>query len=775
MHLLTQVLLLFFLLNIPALALAQEEAGEKEVPVGESTNSVKQNDQTSRPLPETETQGQTKVHEVKLVFFRKGIGLPIKRVEVNAGDQVLFSNPKGELDLKITSDSSGTVYCNKNGFEPFNIAVAELLKLSKIEVFMVPRLLDDDVIVVKGSRRTTVSRKTISAKESQKVAPGGDPAQVVQLLPGVVTGNFGSNFIIRGSGPNDSLYYIDDLEVPLVFHDIGNLSLVPTPMLSEVQFDSGGFSSRFGDATGGVLVLNTKTEIPKRAKTEFVLNIPVYSGLYHERPLSDDSFLAVSVRRSYLDFFINKVLENNPDVTPGLSIIPSFGDAHIFYHKNHEGGHSKLSFISSEDGLKAVVPSDYSSNENGTLQFSVMTRFFNLGLERRSKLANQWRYSSTPQVFYSKRATNVAVDKIEFMKTNIRMPTEFTKRLSKTEDLILGFDPTYTSNEQKINAGFFGNESGEPPDTDYATNVKTVSSQTENQSKLALWMSLDQQFASLKITPSLRVFYNAQIKAWGADPRLLAKMKLNDANSLKFAVGRYSKDPEPFEGSKNTGNDALAFESSYQGILGIDTKWSQAWDSEVQVFYKLIEDVIQSDVKERFSNKGLLRAYGAELFLRRNLTNHLFGWLSYTYSVAKERHPETQEFKLTPFDVTHVLNLVASYRISHSWEIGGRFNHRTGNVYTPVDRALYDLNSDLYSPRKEPDDIYSQRLPNLNSVSIYTSKDVLYDRWILKYRLGIESYWPKPQVVGVQNNYDFSDKEFQTGIAIPFVEVKGEF
>src|SRR5205085_10059243 len=139
---------------------------------------------------------------------------------------------------------------------------------------------DDNVIVVTGKRRPQVSRKSVSIDESRRIAPGGDPAQVVKLLPGVQSrgGGFGNQVIVRGSGPRDSRYYIDDLEVPFIFHGIGNLSIIPGSLLQGVDFESGGFGPEYGDATGGIITLRTVTAIPERPHTEFVMNVPFYSG-----------------------------------------------------------------------------------------------------------------------------------------------------------------------------------------------------------------------------------------------------------------------------------------------------------------------------------------------------------------------------------------------------------------------------------------------------------------------------------------------------------------
>src|SRR5690606_22526424 len=103
-----------------------------------------------------------------------------------------------------------------------------------------------------------------------------------------------------------------------------SMSVLPPELLSDVEFSSGGFGPQYGGATGGVITLRTKSEVPERPKTTFRVNLPVYSSLYHERPIGEDNdaFIAVSGRRSYLETFLPFVLPKDNDLT----VVPYFGD-----------------------------------------------------------------------------------------------------------------------------------------------------------------------------------------------------------------------------------------------------------------------------------------------------------------------------------------------------------------------------------------------------------------------------------------------------------------
>src|SRR5262249_12340587 len=70
-------------------------------------------------------------------------------------------------------------------------------------------------------------------------------------------------------------------------------------------------------------------------------------------------------------------------------------------------------------------------------------------------------------------------------------------------------------------------------------------------------------------------------------------------------------------------------------------------------------------------------AYGLELFLRRDVSKELSGWLSYTLGWADAK--SNSGYAFTPsFDIRHVLNLVLQYRLGKGFSLGGRVSYRSG-------------------------------------------------------------------------------------------------
>lgn len=713
-------------------------------------------------------------HEVEIFFFQKGTGRPLKRVEIKILDQVFYSDTNGLVKLRIQKNYKESAEVYLTGYDVIKISASYLLSHKNLEIYLEEDLARTNRVIIKGKKKQSVSRKEISIEESEKVAPGGDSVQVIRLLPGVQSQAFRKDIIIRGSGPDDSKYYVDKLEVPFIFHPIGNLSVFPSPLLSDIQFDSGGFSSRFGDATGGIIVLKTKSDVPKYPETQFIVNLPLYSGVYHEHPVAQDAFYAVSIRRSYLDLFIKLALKIRGE--DQITFAPHFTDAHGFYFKKTESGYWKTTLMGSDDGFYIIAPPDPSANEQLGFQLSYFDQFFGLGVENQRRLSRRWALNLAPQIFYNLSKFNLSAtrfsseQKVEYTILTFRTPIEISYKLSKKEKLSFGLDPRYAEYKRDISIIRSEGRNTAPSEEEQQEDFGD-----DNTSRLVFWLSLEQVFGSFKVIPEGRVFYNRQIKKTGFDPRLISSYELTDQHRLKLSVGQYSKHPEREEASSGIGNTDLNFEKSMHYVVGLETVWSDTWESDIQLYYKDSKNLIEDDPNENFINKGEQKSQGLEIFIRHKMTDRFFGWISYTYSRSEKKDHELNRFFLTSFDQSHFLNFVGSYKITSLWEVVLRYNHQTGRPYTPIDFSIYDVNQDLYVPRRDPEKKNSFRLPDYNNISLYLVKDFLYNTWKLSLKFGLETYWPTDQVLKVQNNYDFSKQEYLNGFTVPFLELKGIF
>lgn len=721
---------------------------------------------------------QDVVRSILHIFQKGNSKKKLNHVQISWGHQKVESDSEGRASIEIPSTGDGSVRFILGGYEPLELRYDLLRPSGEFDIYLIPSIEGENLIVITGKKQEQqISRKTISIDEAAKVAPNADPVQVIKLMPGVQSRQYRAEPIIRGSGPNDSRYYIDNFEVPFLFHGVGDLSVIPGSMVQDVKFDSGGFGPENGDATGGIVVARTKTEIPEHPKTEFVVNLPFYSGIFHTRPLSESSALSVGLRRSYIDIVIRKLLEErnkkNGKEQGTLTLVPYFADAQAVYWERKEDSYTKYSLIGAYDGLKAAFPSSVFADLQGQASVEFYTGFANFGIEHSTKLSHGWRITTTPQVYYHNTNVNIFGQTFATQDWAIRIPTEWKNHLNSTQDLSLGIDPALHFTNVRHNAIVYH---GDDPTFDPEDAPITKAQFLLRYTVIATWANIDQKLGNLTLSPGIRVFENSEIKKTSADPRLRMRYTLDEKNTLKAAVGQYSESPNAAAASPQIGNPKLGFERSYHYILGLNTYWSERWESEFQLYYKNTFNVVSPDLLTQYNNKGSFKSYGFEAFVRRHLTERFFAWLSYTFSRTIARKSSQEVYRTSQYDQTHNLYLVGNYKLSTTWELGGRFNFHTGDTYTPISHGVYNASLDKYEARIAPGSEYSARLPPFDSLSFYFGHDWLYDTWKLNLRFGMESCWFTPQVLRISYNYDYTKENKETGLSnIPFLELRGEF
>ena len=730
--------------------------------------SLAQNDPSAPAVPPVTVAAPAAARTLKLKVMQKGTGQILRKVEISAGGQKYFTNPDGTIEIAFGSDVQEIAFV-RNGFETLTLPAAEYRDTLELDVYLYPKLGADDEVIVKGKRRPSVSKKVISSDEAAKVAPGGDPGQVTKLMPGVTTSPGRSTIAIRGSNPDDSKYMIDDIEVPYLYHTVGQLTVVPPNSIEDVEFSAGGFGVEYGDATGGLVVIRTKSEIPERPLTRFTLNLPIYSSVSYETPLSDNSGMMVGARRSYLDQILPRVLPKDS----GVTLIPFFSDYQGSWIQKEDGGHSKFTLLVSSDGIKATVPSASADNENGNTNFFLKTDFGAIAFEKNMRVSGDWTLVTTPQIVYTNNQFDANDLNFSIRAYDFRIPLELSKRLSSTEKLYTGVDFSYVpyTVSYYLPKFDFGDPFYDPQEA-----PKEAGNQNGKFITGATWVARDIQAGDFLVTPGIRAFHFSQNHRSGADPRLSVRYTVNEQHTAKGAVGQYTQYPRNGESAPEFGNPDIHFPRAYHYILGLETKWNDRWDSDVQVFYKDVRDVIRSDTNTKYNNDGRLRSRGFELFVRRSMTERWFGWVSYTWSKTEERKDPSSDWYAGSHDQTNVLNIAGNYKWTATTETGGRLTSHTGDVYTTkVGPAVYNSNLDKYQSRVDQNAINNARLPTYNELALYNSNDFLWDKAKMTLRYGLEYLWFKRQVFGTNVTYDYSSETESRGVPpIPYIELRGE-
>jgi hypothetical protein len=260
----------------------------------------------------------------------KLLNTPYSSVTDSNGKYVIKSIPTGQYQLKFISIGSYPLTL-------FNVVVTSGNELNNT-IELIPESFQLAEVRVGGNRKTvraatletplSVQRLT---SEEIKSSPGSnfDISKVVQSLPGVTgsasTGaSFRNDIIVRGGAPNENVFYLDGIEIPVINHFStqgsagGPQGILNVSFIDEVKLSSSAFDAKFDNALSSVFEFKQKRGNTDKLQGNIRMGATEFASTF-EGPLSKSgktTFL-VSARRSYLQYLFH-VLD--------LPIRPNFWD-----------------------------------------------------------------------------------------------------------------------------------------------------------------------------------------------------------------------------------------------------------------------------------------------------------------------------------------------------------------------------------------------------------------------------------------------------------------
>ncbi|MCC6413042.1 MAG: carboxypeptidase-like regulatory domain-containing protein, partial [Saprospiraceae bacterium] len=244
-------------------------------------------------------------------------------------------------------------------------------------------LISENKSIRVATLETPLSIQNLSAEEI-KSNPGGnfDISRVVQALPGVggtagSVGGFRNDLIIRGGGPNENVYYLDGVEIPVINHFAtqgaagGPTGILNVSFLEDATLASSAFHSRYDNPLSSVLQFKQRDGNSERFQGNFRLS-GTEAALTGEGPLGKKTTFLASARRSYLDFLFG-VLD--------LPIRPNYWDFQTkITHKIDPK--TTLTFI----GVGAIDEFSFVAPKDATPE--------NIYVLSSNPLINQWNYTT---------------------------------------------------------------------------------------------------------------------------------------------------------------------------------------------------------------------------------------------------------------------------------------------------------------------------------------------------------------------------------------------
>jgi len=644
-------------------------------------------------------------------------------------------------------------------------------------------------VVVRASpfrldKESPVSLRRIGVEQIEK-SPGAnrDISRVIQSFPGVASGvSFRNDVIVRGGGPSENSFYLDEVEIPNINHFAtqgasgGPVGIINVDFIREVDFYSGAFPANRGDALSSVLDLKQINGNKEKVELQGALGASEAS-LTFDGPISENTTFIFSARRSYLQLLFDVL---------GLPFLPTFNDFQ-FKSRTRFDEKNELKLI----GLGAIDDFELNTDANDTESQRYILNYIPVNTQRNYTVGAVYKHYRDNGYDTYVLSRNFLRNRSYKYQNNIEVDS--LKRLDYTSDEAetkFRYERVILTDGYRINAGAgmeyanYTNStfrqsflSGQTLTIDYTTNLDLFRWNVFGQVSKSFFQG------DLSLSLGFRADANNYSSSMSnlidqASPRFSLSYQFDPRWSFNFNTGRYYQLP-PYTtlGFGNQQGDLLNKENGLKYIsadhLVAGFKYLPNEQSKVSLegFYKNYNDYPFSlDDSISIANKGTDfgsygdeevksiaegRAYGLELLFRHQ---DLFGLnvvLSYTYvrSEFREMNDQlevTNNFIPTTWDNRHLLNLTATREFKNNWQVGLKWRFVGGPPYTPLDRQKSSLISAWNARGRaypDYDRLNERRLNPFHQLDLRIDKQYFFDKWSLMLYLDL------------QNVYNFSADE----------------
>ncbi len=682
-------------------------------------------------------------------------------------------------------------------------------------------------VVTARQARKSVTRTTLETMELIQV-PGtfGEPFRVVQALPGVARTPFGLGFVVvRGAAPEDTGFYIDGFEIPLLYHFLSGPAVFQADLIESLDFYPGSFPVEYGRKMAGIITSTTKNTSNSGSASEDHADDSTRS--IHGKlsvdlidieslitvPFGKDSHISAAFRRSHLDLLVRAAF---PD-----TILPYYWDYQLAGNfAVGRGWRGKLTVFGSSDTLE--FPSDPGGMEEDpsaeSMDSAMGISFHQAQFSLFRPILNGGRFQVSAMGGYRLMVFGAGEEELEAsslvggVKTLLQAPL-----IQDHLSLDVGFDVALNRDRSSLNLGNFGNFTMDFPAPGGLNSPmmdpegpRMQLSQTISGWQPAAFISLNAIYGALTLIPGVRMDWMqyGAFQDFTIDPRLVARVRLAEYASLKGGVGVFHQPPGGAVGVDTDGTSDITAPWAAQYTVGAELTPLEYVDLDLTLFYNDYRDLVVYDdgagngatddtggpdsgggdnngtddgtshgseqAAAGYVNSGMGRAYGLEMLIRHRPHGPFFGWIGYTLSRSERRDHASNDWELFSLDQTHILSVVGSYRLGKSWTVGLKFQLVSGNPTTPVIGSSYDVDTNSWVPVQGVPG--SVRTPAFHQLDLRVDKVWTFNRWRLTGYLDIINVYNAKNTEFLYYNYDYSQSAPLSGIPfLPSLGVKGEF
>lgn len=675
------------------------------------------------------------------------------------------------------------------------------------------------------TEESPTSLRTINASEILR-SPGGnrDISKVIASLPGVSsTPSFRNDIIIRGGAPNENRFFLDGIEIPNINHFAtqgssgGPVGILNVNFIREVDFYSGAFPSNRGNALSSIMELKQIEGSDESFSASFSLGSSD-AGLMINTPITSNSSLLFSIRRSYLQFLF-KALQ--------LPFLPTYNDFQFKYtYKPNSKNQFNIIGLAAIDNFSLNPEANEGVNDPQKLALNQYT-LNNLPINEQWNytIGGTWRHfleSSNLFVVMSRsHLNNTAVKYFDYSDETSQKTIDYTSEEIENKARI---EYNYRRNSLKINTGV------NIEDATYLNN--SIVFQTSFDSSYIQSVNTDLYFlkygAFAQLSKSYfldRLITSAGFRIDGnsftqnkttpnLSPRLSLAYNITPKTSINANLGIYNQLPSytilGFGYNNNYLNQDAEYIRCKHAVLGFEYNPSNYSKVSIESFYKgysnypfsVIDQISLANLggdfgvigNENIVSSSFGKSYGLELLAQQKLSTSIYGILAFTY-YKSEFSNVNENLIPSSWDNRFILNMTAGKKFKRNIEIGVKFRYSGGAPYTPIDyynssiKDIWDINQ---AAVLDYDQLNTLRLKNTHGIDFRIDKRWFFNKWSINAYFDIENLYNSkielpPQVgidpdLGEEVDFIFNSDQYQlyeiineTGTVLPSIGLLIDF
>jgi hypothetical protein len=686
-----------------------------------------------------------------------------------------YTNGKGEFTVKGIPPKSYTITVSSVGYKPkslFNTVITSG-NIVNLTIELEPTFSSSEEVVVEavtfGKRaETPLSVQSLTTEEIRS-NPGGnfDISRVLQALPGVggATGgaSFRNDITVRGGGPSENVYYLDGIEIPQINHFAtqgsagGPAGILNVAFIEDVNLSSSSFGSGYDNALSSVIAVTQK----EGNKEKLQGNVRVSAtevALTFDGPVSDKTTFIASARRSYLDLLFTAI---------DLPIRPNFWD---FQFKTTTQFDNKTSLtvlgVGAIDFFKFGVPREITPDKEFVLRAapSIDQWNYTIGASYKKALDNgQLFISLSRNMFDNQLLRNEKDNAGNVIGVGFRVNSQeienkgrieyrhFTKDLAVKAGIQAQYSKYNNATLNRLSPTLVLDFQSEMDFFRYGAYADASTSAFNNRLQLSGGLRFDGN-----------TFMTSGNEFWRTlSPRVSASFIVDSSWNVNASVGRYFKLPQyTILGYRDASGALVNQNTQYIGtthfVAGIEFVPEPSIRMTVEGFYKTYSDYPVSLIdsvslanrgtdfgvvgNEPVASLGSGRAYGAELFFQKKLTERFFTTLSYTLLFSEFTGLFSDVYIPSAWDFRHLVSGIIGYKFDNGWELGGKFRYAGGSPFTAIDtaasRRLYLLTGQVQLDNSR---LNQERLRAFRQVDFRVDKKWSFESWSLDLFLDVQN------------------------------------